>query len=144
MKQIRVLKIRGNSPLLNFSNHSIRLGDKTYPTSEHFFQAMKATNSKDHEYVRKANTPKEAKIRGRNIKLRQDWEQVKVPVMIATIILKMVQHPRVRSRLLQTRNQIVEDRADPEWGRGPDGKGQNLMGKSLTLVRRIFERYSDA
>lgn len=46
-----MLKLRGNHDLLNFSNHRC-CGD--YPTSEHFFQTLKATNKKDHEYVKNA------------------------------------------------------------------------------------------
>lgn len=62
----------------NFSPHPIRLGGKTWPTSEHYFQAQKFKDPKHQEEIRKANSPMLAARLGldRKKKLRRDWESV--------------------------------------------------------------------
>lgn len=103
------------------------------------FQALKATTQKDHDYVANASTAREAKERGREIKLREDWEQVKWPAMVACLILKFLAHPDLRTDLVGEGwggPLFVEWRDDPEWGGKPGGK--NLMGKALNQAKMVF------
>ena len=67
----------------NFSAHPIKLAGKLWPSSEHYFQAMKFLDKNDREKVRKANSPAIASCLGRSrkLKLRGDWEAVKLDVM---------------------------------------------------------------
>jgi ribA/ribD-fused uncharacterized protein len=60
----------------NFSPHPIRLQGKTWPTSEHYFQAQKFAGTPDEEEVRLAKSPMIAARMGRSRKrlLRKDWE----------------------------------------------------------------------
>ena len=46
--------------LSNFYLCKIVFEDKEYESSEHLYQSMKATNEKDHEYIREATNPFEA------------------------------------------------------------------------------------
>jgi ribA/ribD-fused uncharacterized protein len=41
----------------NFSPHPITLKDKTWPTSEHYFQARKFAGTPDEEEVRRSKSP---------------------------------------------------------------------------------------
>ena len=74
----------------NFSPYPIALKGKTWPTSEHYFQAQKfpgAEYAGYREKIRKATTPKEAKALGqtRKIVIRPDWEEVKEDIMLAAL-----------------------------------------------------------
>jgi N-glycosidase YbiA len=133
---LSVLKLRGNHRFLNFSSHRVLW---RYRSSEHLFQALKARSRRDHDYVRAARNAHVAKSRGREIKLRKDWEEIKLAAMVASLLLKFLAHPKLRKELMATHPvEIEEARGDPEWGIGRDGKGKNLMGQSLMIVRAIF------
>jgi N-glycosidase YbiA len=58
----------------NFSRHPIKLGGKTWPTSEHYFQAQKFAGTEHEEEVRKASTAMIAARMGRDRRrpLRRD------------------------------------------------------------------------
>lgn len=132
------IKLRGQHPWLNFAAYKIKLGKRSYLTSEHLFQALKTTDRDEHEYVRRGATPRDAKARGREVTLRKDWEDVKFAIMVAVLLLKFTQNKRLREQLLATQGSIVEDRNDPVWGVGRDGKGKNLMGDALMKTRDIL------
>ena len=94
----------------------------------------------DHLRVAEQTSAKEAKRAGRVVKLRADWEQVKVDVMLAALRVKF-RISRFQRLLLDTGDRlIVEDSPyDFEWGiRDANGGfgGQNLLGEALMTVRR--------
>ena len=110
-----------------------------YRTVEHYFQACKARTPDDHDHIRQAPTPKEARRRGREVLIRPDWEQVKEEVMLTALRAKFAL-PEYRELLLATGSApIGEDSPyDHEWGvRDHRGgyKGANRLGKALEQVR---------
>ncbi|MGB1012444.1 MAG: NADAR family protein, partial [Thiolinea sp.] len=74
----------------NFALFPIKLKKKVWPTSEHYFQAMKFQDAKDRNEIQKAKTPMEAARKGRDRKrrLRRDWESVKEQVMRDAVLAK--------------------------------------------------------
>ena len=78
----------------NFALYPIKLNKKTWPTSEHYFQAMKFESSQEQEIIRKANTPMEAARKGRDRKkkLKKNWESAKNTVMHDAVLAKFTQH----------------------------------------------------
>ena len=72
----------------NSSKSEIFLGDRKYASVEHFYQAGKANTFEDHEYVRTAKTPEEAKERANEIETREDWEDIKDKYMTLGLMLK--------------------------------------------------------
>ena len=74
----------------NFSPHPIRLKGKTWPTSEHYFQAQKFAGTPDEEEVRQAKSPMIAARMGRSRKrpFRKDWESVKDSIMHEAVLAK--------------------------------------------------------
>lgn len=76
----------------------------TYETREHYFQACKAINLEDHEWVRTASGPSETKRRGRAIKLRDDWGNAYGDpcwyVMVESIFAVCFQHIEVAEALV--------------------------------------------
>lgn len=125
----------------NFSAHSVG----QYATSEHAFQAKKATNRRDHDYVASALAPRSAKWRGRQIKLRDDWPEVKDPKMLQVVLDKFLEHEDIADILVNTEKALLIEgnyHGDDYWGmiRDKDGNwtGQNVLGKTLMVVREIL------
>lgn len=123
----------------NFALFPIRLKEKIWPTSEHYFQAQKFAGSEYEEEIRLAYTPGLAAKMGRDRtkKLREDWEQVKDSVMMDAVSAKFAQHPVIRMMLIHTGNaELVEHtEKDAYWGDGGDGSGKNKLGHILMQVR---------
>ncbi len=63
----------------NFALHTIKLKGKVWPTSEHYFQAMKFDSQKDQNDIRRAKSPMEAAKNGRDRKRKRkrNWETIK-------------------------------------------------------------------
>ena len=123
----------------NFAVYPIKIGKKTWPTTEHYFQAMKFKDKPEQEKIRKANSPMLAARMGRDRKrtLRRDWESAKVNVMREAVLAKFKQHEELQKLLLATGDaKIIEDTSnDDYWGDGGDGKGKNMLGRILMDVR---------
>ena len=126
----------------NFAHFPIRLKGRTWPTTEHYFQAQKFAGTDDAhaEAIRKAGSPMIAARMGRDRKkkLRRDWESVKVSVMREALLAKFEQHPQLRELLLSTADaKLVEHtERDDYWGDGGNGSGRNMLGQLLMEVRR--------
>ena len=125
----------------NFSAHPVG----QYATSEHRFQAKKATNERDHDYVIEANSPRSAKWRGRQIKLRADWPEAKDPEMLQAVLDKFIEHRDIGNILISTEDALLIEgnyHGDDYWGmiKDENGKwvGQNKLGETLMLVREIL------
>src|SRR4051812_47701918 len=86
----------------NFSRHSLELphpftAEMTiYLTGEHRYQAMKADNADDHDYVLEVDNPGAAKLRGQHVTLREGWGNNAYDlcwyVMVETVYTKTVQN----------------------------------------------------
>jgi ribA/ribD-fused uncharacterized protein len=123
----------------NFSRHPVRIGDRTWPTAEHAFQAAKFTDADDRDTVLQARTPFLAAQVGRepDRSLRDDWDAVRDRAMLEVLRAKFAQHPALASVLASTRGaKLVEHTAnDAYWGDGGDGSGRNRLGELLEAVR---------
>jgi ribA/ribD-fused uncharacterized protein len=138
----KILFNRVNEPHGEFSNfapYPVKLKGRTWPSTEHFFQAQKFAGSEHEEVIRKAASPMTAAHLGRSRKLplRKDWESAKDNVMREALRAKFTQHPDLRSLLLETGNAtLVEHRQrDRYWGDGGDGTGKNRLGLLLMELR---------
>jgi ribA/ribD-fused uncharacterized protein len=131
--------------LSNFYQVSVNFEGTIYPTVEHAYQASK---SFDDTYRKRisfipGNKAGLAKIRGQNVKLRPDWEKVKVNIM-KKLLYKKFMYPHLRNLLLQTQNEDLEEgnyHNDNFWGncrckKCKDIPGQNMLGKLLMEIRK--------
>lgn len=130
------------SPYGEFSNFAlfpIKVDNKIWGTSEHYYQAHKYDQSKFQEYVRQATTPEEAAVRGRNkeIPKRNNWKQVKDQIMYKALVAKYTQHKPLKELLLSTGEApiIEHTKRDKYWGDAGNGTGQNKLGKMLVDIR---------
>lgn len=113
-----------------------------YPTSEHAYQAAKTLNPKHQLAIKEKDTPDDAKLAGRRVDLRSDWEDIKDDVMYE-IVKEKFKNKRLASRLLATgEEQLVEGNYwhDNYWGSCICEKclqlpKRNQLGKTLMRVR---------
>ena len=126
----------------NFSPHPIRIDDRVWPTSEHYFQAQKFVGTDHEETIRKAKSPMiSARLgRSRAHPLRADWEIVKDDIMREALRAKFTQHQNLKSILLSTGDaEIVEHtKNDDYWADGGDGTGKNRLGQLLMELRALL------
>lgn len=129
--------------LSNFYEHPIEINGVTYKSTEHAFQAMKATNKADHDLIVNAQTPGQAKRLGKKIQLRSDWEDIKYIVMQDILRIKFAS-PELGQLLMATGDAIlIEGNTwhDNLWGnctcpRCADKVGKNWLGNILMGVRQ--------
>jgi len=112
----------------------------TWPTVEHYYQALKFPEEPDwQELIRRASTPAKAKKMGRDRAhpVRGDWETIKDRVMKKALLAKFRQNLGILSMLQGTENKPLIDVSptDLYWGAGRTGKGQNRLGALLGEVR---------
>jgi ribA/ribD-fused uncharacterized protein len=130
--------------LSNFYPCKVRYLGQEFPSVEHAFQSAKATNSADRERVRRCLTPKDAKRLGRVIKLREDWESVKIAHM-EMFVAEKFNDPELRQWLLATGDaELIEGNSwgDVEWGmvkRDGYWRGNNHLGRILMRVRNLVQ-----
>lgn len=105
---------------------------------EHFYQASKATNDTDRRYVLSSPDSATAKKRGRSIKCRSDWQDIRVDCIYRFLVEKY-HIPMLRKALLDTEDrELIEGNSwgDIEWGVDEKtGIGKNLLGKLLMKLR---------
>ena len=91
-----------------------------WKTSEHAYAAMKADNYADFKAIRDCDTPDEAKYIGRNIEVREDWEEIKYSVMHSIVLGKFTSGVNgIGDKLLSTGNAYLQEGTfwnDKVWG----------------------------
>lgn len=118
----------------------------TYPTSEHFYVAMKCTTA-DEVSKRKSiaiiDTPGNVKSFGRKLSPVYGWNDRKVHEMRRIVYQKFFQNEELKDKLLASgRDYIQEGNTwnDTFWGVNlKTGEGQNYLGRILMEVRAILE-----
>lgn len=120
-----------------------------YPTVEHFFQAMKTRDPIDQEMIRRCETPGDAKRAGRRIRIREDWEKIKVDVMRFGLIMKFPPNCDLAVLLLNTHQEILIEGNrwhDNFWGdcvcdTCSHIPGQNVLGRLLMARRKSLQAF---
>lgn len=127
------------SEFSNFAPYGIEMDGVWWRTVEHYFQAQKFEDLGYRKRIAQAGRPKEAKALGmtRELPLRSDWDSVKDEIMQAGVLRKFETHQALADLLRSTADRPIVENApmDAYWGCGPDGQGQNKLGKILMAVR---------
>ena len=136
--------------LSNFYIKPVYYKGDWYRSSEHAFQAQKATNEKDKQYVLNTyyspngkNSPGQAKHRGNEITCRKDWNEKRMMIMHNIIRCKFTALDGLDDKLLATEDTLLIEGnswGDNFWGMVRDTntgewKGDNFLGKLLMKVR---------
>lgn len=121
--------------LSNFYPVTVQLDGVDFPSVEHGYQAAKTLHPPGREVIRREPTPGGAKRLGRTLRLRPDWERVKLQVMESLLRQKFT-YRVLWEKLRVTHGEIVEENpwGDTYWGRCR-GVGENHLGRILTRIR---------
>src|SRR6218665_426375 len=126
----------------------IKFQNRIFITSEHMYQAAKSTDPADWDRVlfvtnadgtKRDTTPGEAKRIGKTVKLRPDWDKVRIPFMTEIIDAKFTQNPELIWKIWETRGcKLIEGNTwgDTFWGIC-NGVGENNLGKILMNFRDV-------
>jgi len=135
--------------LSNFHECMVWVDGLWYPSSEAAYQAQKTLDDGQRETFTEL-TPKEAKKAGMKVKLREDWEDIKLDVMYACLKSKFGSHnPDLAQKLLDTGKAEIEEGnwwKDSFWGIAYPNRedciagvnkigGRNELGKHLMTIR---------
>lgn len=124
--------------LSNFYPAEVTLEGLTYKNNEAAFQAQKVL-SIDGRMAFTELSSADAKKKGRRVRLRPDWEQVKDGIMEEIVRAKFMQNLELKQQLLSTgKAELIEGNTwnDRYWGvDARSGIGQNHLGKILMKVR---------
>ena len=133
-------KFRGaNRFLSNFYETSVEWEGLIYPSSEAAFQAAKTLDQEDRKRFQ-TMAPTIAKREGYKVKLRENWEDIKIDVMYQIVLAKFSQNEFLKQKLIATGREWLEEGntwGDRTWGT-VDGIGNNYLGKVLMAVRSVL------
>lgn len=129
--------------LSNFYNIKISVEGLVYPSVEHAFQALKTNDLHDRKKIRQAKSAGEAKKLGRKVKMRSDWESVKIGVMEDLLRIKFSSKDLKEKLLATDEEELIEgnDWNDNFWGscncvKCKGNKGKNHLGKLIMKIRK--------
>ena len=131
--------------LSNFFPCYVRYEGLEYPTVEHAFQAAKTLDITQRQCFQVCRSPADAKHLGRKVKLREDWEQIKIEVMRQLVRDKFTRNMStvdIKKLLLDTGDAYLEEgnnHKDRFWGT-VNGQGQNWLGKILMEIREELKK----
>ena len=122
--------------LSNFWPCKVEFEGIIFPSVEHAYQAAKTLDWEKRVEISLLSSPGEAKRAGKNLTLRPDWEEIKIPIM-RELLIKKFSDRELLNRLRQTKSQeLLEGNhwGDTFWGICR-GQGENHLGKLLMEIR---------
>lgn len=126
--------------LSNFYPVDIEYGNLTFPSVEHAYVAAKTEDVRERKYIASMSSAGQAKVYGRGLLLRRDWDSVKTPIMTG-LVLQKFRNPELRERLKATHPlELIEGNTwgDRYWGQCPVGNGKNILGEILMSTRNMI------
>lgn len=124
--------------LSNFYPARVTYKEVTYQNNEAAFQAQKVLDPEEKKIFAEL-APREAKKRGRQVRLRPDWEKVKISIMEEIVRAKFLQNEDLKEKLLSTGDALlIEGNTwnDRYWGVDKRSRtGKNCLGQILMKIR---------
>lgn len=137
-----------DEPLGRVALRSFELEGVTWPTAEHYLQAMRFEREADREAVRQAPTLERARklAGGWFKKKRPNWKAEQPVLMSRALYTQCLTYPEMAQALLDTGDQVLleDSQFDYYWGIGRDRRGDNHYGQVLMNIReRLRQRAAE-
>ena len=136
--RIEIDKFSGENEFLsNFYPVDVEFDGVTFSSVEHAYQAAKSIFPEDREKIRKCEPPGQAKRKGTEKRIREDWDAVKVEIMLELVAQKFESNEQLKEKLLATGNAILIEGNwwnDTFWG-VCNGEGKNTLGVIIMFIR---------
>jgi ribA/ribD-fused uncharacterized protein len=131
--------------LSNFYSVEIVIDGITYPSVEHAYVAAKTEDKNIKQKIAEIPTASEAKKFGRKIKLKDNWDNIKILIMLDLLIRKF-DNPRLRNMLKNTEGyELVEGNVWHDCFYGAceckncsDKEKFNVLGRLLMKIRELL------
>ena len=136
--------------LSNLYRREVEFEGRIYPTSEHAYQAGKASKAAVRDWILSAPSPSLAAMAAHGLytwDIVPNWSQIKFDRMRAVLRAKFDQHLDLRDLLLSTgqarlvESGTVNNAVNRLWGE-VNGKGENMLGVMLMEVRAELAKQS--
>ena len=133
----------------NFSAHIVDIWGKKFQTSEHAYQWKKFADSNPEiaDRIFAATSPNEVKkiSDAHKSEVSPEFHDSKIEIMEEILRAKAAQHEKVRKILKESGHKTIVENSptDSFWGVGPDGRGENALGKLWMKVRDSQDFASD-
>lgn len=131
----------------NFYPCTIRYDGLTFSSVEHAYQAFKSTDLDVRKLIQACPTAASAKKQGREIKMREDWNEIKFQIMEQLIEQKFAPNNALSKQLLSTGNaELIEGNYwhDLIWGQcfcfKHNWDGNNQLGKIIMARRKALRK----
>ncbi|KAL0480854.1 swarming motility protein YbiA [Acrasis kona] len=99
----------------NFHKANFVVDGISYCSSENYFQCVKCIDSEEREHVRMSGPDWGAWRAGSTVKLRPDWEKIKVRTMYTGCKSKYKQNPDLKAELTSTKGEIKFNASATFW-----------------------------
>jgi ribA/ribD-fused uncharacterized protein len=125
----------------NFSAHVVEIWGKKFQTSEHAYQWKKFENVLPDvaEAIFNATSPGAVKkiSDAHKADVPEEFRMKKIEMMEEILRAKVDQHEKVRKILKESGTKTIVENSptDNFWGIGPDGTGENALGKLWMKIR---------
>ena len=123
--------------LSNFWPAVVKMSGLVFPSVENAYQAAKTLDPGVRKWLSEVS-PSKAKQIGKTLRVREDWEQIKLQVMYELVRYKFTCNLELKTRLIKTGDAYLEETntwRDKFWGVF-NGQGENHMGKILMRIRK--------
>jgi ribA/ribD-fused uncharacterized protein len=108
-----------------------------WASNEHVYQAAKSLDPADWKLIQSQRSASYAKVHGSKLKLRPDWNDIKIEVMREITAAKYDQNPDLFEKLMATKGRMLIEGnhwGDTFWG-VCRGKGENHLGRIIMEYR---------
>lgn len=124
--------------LSNFAPVKICIYGETYSSVEHAYMAFKSDDPEWRLYCQSEATAGQVKRASRTINVKDNWEQIKVHIMLCFLTKKFEQEP-FRTKLLETNDELLQEGnnwGDKFWGVClKTNTGKNMLGQLIMGIR---------
>eukprot|EP01080_Neovahlkampfia_damariscottae_P010305 gene10305-2722_t len=90
----------------NFQRCKFKINGVEYSSAENYFQCSKTTTKEEFEFVRNSGCGSDVWMAGSKVKLRNDWESVKVNIMYEGNKAKFEQNPDFIKQLCNSEGKV--------------------------------------
>ncbi|KAF6763735.1 hypothetical protein DFP72DRAFT_482149 [Ephemerocybe angulata] len=134
--------------LVNNSPYTVYYDGESYPTATHLYEALKFLPSHPEIAQRIRETPNVLDVHQVAEECtefqRDDWATISLKMLKEAVGSKVNQHGDLITYLSSTtgdKKLIFDDKSDAFLGMGPEGTGENQLGKRLEKVRTKLNEY---
>lgn len=130
--------------LSNMYSCNVEYKENIFKSVENAYMFAKADTSGEWLKFCLENPPNIVKKESKNIKIRKDWEDIKLKVMYELLVKKFTQEP-FKTKLLNTGNENIQEGNfwnDLFWGvdlKQNPNVGENNLGRLIMYIRILLK-----